>query len=35
MIAEDDKALVRWSFSGRQVGPYKGAAPTGKEVSVG
>lgn len=35
MIAEGDKVLLRWSFTGKHVGPYMGAAPTGKLISVG
>jgi predicted ester cyclase len=35
LIAEGDKALLRWSFAGRHTGPIMGAAPTGKQITVG
>jgi predicted ester cyclase len=35
LIAEGDKVLLRWSFTGKHIGPIMGAAPTGKEISVG
>jgi predicted ester cyclase len=35
LIAEGDKALLRWSFTGKHIGPIMGAAPTGKQISVG
>jgi steroid delta-isomerase-like uncharacterized protein len=35
LIAEGDKVLLRWSFTGNQIGPIMGAEPTGKQISVG
>ncbi len=35
LIAEGDKVLLRWSFCGRHSGPIMGAAPTGKQITVG
>ena len=35
LIAESDKVLVRWSFTGKHIGPIMGAAPTGEQISVG
>ena len=35
LIAEGDKVLVRWSFTGKHIGPLMGAAPTGKQISIG
>jgi len=33
MVAEGDRVALRWTISGRHVGEYMGAAPTGKEVT--
>jgi len=35
LIAEDDKVLLRWSFTGKHIGPIMGVNPTGKQISVG
>ena len=35
LIAEGDKALLRWSFTGKHIGAISGAAPTGKLITVG
>ena len=35
LIAEGDKVLLRWSFTGKHVGPIMGVAPTGKQIRVG
>jgi predicted ester cyclase len=35
LIAEDDKVLLRWSFTGKHIGPIMGVNPTGKQVSIG
>ena len=32
MIAEDDRVMVRWTFSGTQVGEYASLPPTNKAV---
>ena len=33
IIAEDDRVMVRWTFSGTQVGEYSGLLPTNKDVT--
>jgi predicted ester cyclase len=33
MIAEGDRVMVRWTFTGVQQGEYYGLPPTGQEVS--
>jgi len=33
MIAENDRVMVRWTFSGTQVGEYSGLPPTNKDVT--
>jgi predicted ester cyclase len=35
LIAEGDKVLLRWSFTGKHRGAIMGAEPTGKEITVG
>lgn len=35
LIAEDDQVLLRWSFTGKHIGPFMGVEPTGKQISVG
>jgi len=34
MIAEGDKVMVRWNFSGTHKGEFMGVAPTGKQVTM-
>lgn len=33
MIAEDDRVMVRWTFSGTQAGEYYGLPATGRKIS--
>ena len=33
MIAEGDRVMVRWTFSGTQVGEYSGLLPTNKAIT--
>lgn len=33
MIAERDRVMIRWTFSGRQVGEYSGLRPTNNDVT--
>ncbi len=35
VVAEDDKVLLRWSFSGKHSGAIMGTPPTGKLITVG
>ncbi len=35
LIAEGDKVLLRWSFTGKHIGTIMGAEPTGKQITVG
>ncbi len=35
LIAEGEKVLLRWFFTGKHIGPFMGAEPTGKQISVG
>jgi len=34
MIAEVDKVVVRWTWSGTHTGDYMGIAPTGKKLTI-
>jgi steroid delta-isomerase-like uncharacterized protein len=34
MIAEGDTVVARWTLTGRQIGPFLGAAPTGRAIRV-
>jgi predicted ester cyclase len=34
IVAAGDKAVVRWTSSGTHLGPYFGAAPTGKRLTT-
>lgn len=34
VIAEGDKAVVRYTFTGTQKGPFQGLPPTGKRVKI-
>ena len=34
LVAEGDRAVVRWSFAGTNLGPLAGMPATGKRVSV-
>jgi predicted ester cyclase len=34
IVASADKAVVRWTSSGTHLGPYFGAAPTGKRLTT-
>lgn len=34
VIAEDDKAVLRWTARGRHTGPLMGIPPTGREVTL-
>lgn len=33
-VAEADKVVVRWRWSGHHTGPFRGLAPTGSEVKM-
>lgn len=33
LIADGDRVAVRWSWTGTHTGPYRGIAPTGKQVT--
>jgi predicted ester cyclase len=35
LIAEDDKVLLRWSFTGKHIGTIMGVEPAGKQITVG
>jgi steroid delta-isomerase-like uncharacterized protein len=34
IVADDDKAAIRYTFNGTHHGPLRGIAPTGKSTSV-
>ena len=34
VIAEGDKAVLRWTASGRHTGPLMGIAPTGRQIRL-
>jgi steroid delta-isomerase-like uncharacterized protein len=34
MVAEGDKVVVRWKWSGKHTGEYMGMSPTGKQLTM-